>query len=84
MGRSARGDARGGASRPPGCRVAGHPRTTRELARRLRLSRATVSCRLRILHRAGLLPRSHHSRHVFHAVGAGTDRERGVTPRCPP
>lgn len=49
------------------------PRTTSELAQRLHLSRATVSYHLQILHRAGLLHRSHHSRHVFYAVTSGTD-----------
>ncbi|MER6073638.1 winged helix-turn-helix domain-containing protein [Streptomyces sp. NPDC001817] len=49
------------------------PRTTGELAQRLHLSRATVSYHLQILHRAGLLDRSHHSRHVFYALASGAD-----------
>ncbi|MEY9969276.1 DNA-binding transcriptional ArsR family regulator [Streptacidiphilus sp. MAP12-16] len=42
------------------------PRTTTDLAQRLHLSRATVSYHLQILHRAGLLHRTHHSRHILY------------------
>ncbi|MEY9935663.1 hypothetical protein ABH926_010345 [Catenulispora sp. GP43] len=40
------------------------PHTTSELAERLHLSRSTVSYHLQILHRAGLLHRTHHNRAV--------------------
>ncbi|WP_157535768.1 ArsR/SmtB family transcription factor [Kitasatospora mediocidica] len=42
------------------------PRSTVELARRLHLSSATVSYHLQILHRAGLLQRTRHSRSVLY------------------
>ncbi|WP_280728213.1 winged helix-turn-helix domain-containing protein [Kitasatospora sp. MAA4] len=42
------------------------PRSTAELARRLHLSSATVSYHLQILHRAGLLQRTRHSRSVLY------------------
>ncbi|MEV6008922.1 DUF5937 family protein [Streptomyces sp. NPDC051976] len=42
------------------------PQTTESLARRLHLSRATVSYHLQILHRAGLLQRTRQTRHVYY------------------
>jgi DNA-binding transcriptional ArsR family regulator len=42
------------------------PATTDELARRLHLSRATISYHLQILHRAGMLHRTRHSYQVFY------------------
>lgn len=42
------------------------PRTTGELAQRLRLSPGTVSYHLQILHHAGLIKRTRSSRHVLY------------------
>ncbi|MEU1628269.1 helix-turn-helix domain-containing protein [Streptomyces sp. NPDC020096] len=63
------------------------PRTTTDLAQRLHLSRATVSYHLQILHRAGLLHRTHHARHVLYqrkppiAPGLNSTPPPAVEPR---